>query len=154
MAVIQCLLLNQDISQDVCQPCEDHSMNANSLPFSHPLCFSLRSESTSTPYGMASLTVWTWLPSASSLLTPSLTPGFLSSFPPACCTFFGGQSAIPLWPSLKVLCLNCLWPNLQPTSNCVSQRWSPRSLSPMLKHYDHLQYLMMWHLYLFDWRVR
>lgn len=41
MAVILGLLLNQDLSQVVSQPCEDHSMNTNSLPLSHPLfCFS------------------------------------------------------------------------------------------------------------------
>lgn len=157
---------SQDIGPDVCESLKDYSITANLPTFSHPSSISLffsiffyfdflRSEFTWTPSGMASLTLWTWSPSASSLLTPSSTPGFLSSSPPACCTFCGPQSAGTLWHSHEILSANRLWPSriLQPTSNCLSQRWTTRSLSPVPKHCDHLRHLM-WHLYLFDWRVR
>lgn len=131
------------------------SLLTRSLPL--PLLHSsLRSGSTSTPSGPGSLTVWTWLPSASSPSTPSSTPGFSSSSPPVCCTFFGPRPARPPWQSLEVRCLKRLWPNrtLQPTWSCLSRRWRTRSLSALPKHYDHLKYLMMWHLYLLHWRVR
>lgn len=101
-----------------------------------PLCPSRRSGCISTPWRRASLTAWTWLPSASSPSTPSSTPGFSSSCLPACCTFVGPRSAGPPWRPPGVLCSNRRWPKgtLRLTWNCLSR--STRNISTACKLYD------------------